>query len=374
MLHVAKNLTKGPLVAATVVFLLVLVIAGQQSGTPATALPIYARRYDVTCQTCHTVAPRLNQFGMAFQANNFNWPGHPPTDREGLSAIPISGIAAASTVGSPPDGEKRTVDRHLALYASGGFSLAGRPNGGYLVRTLAATSATGARAGDLDSAFAALPVAGKRGQWALLAGQMAPMNYSWDDHNDLTDSMPMALNAPSGYSMETPMPGFRLDYFSNRGRRDPSGDYLSVGVPFGGMLALNSGGRWGHPGGAYAQAFRRQGDNTVGVFADGGNGESLAGLLASHELINHLYLWGAASTGHDAAGTLSQVSVQLTATPTPYLGLVARLEGSRGAMDTNYPVLGATYYPGHQQTLRLQAESAQQPGSRVSTVFAFVQF
>ena len=41
----------------------------------ATALPVYARKYHVPCQTCHTVVPRLNPFGLAFQANHFNWPG-----------------------------------------------------------------------------------------------------------------------------------------------------------------------------------------------------------------------------------------------------------------------------------------------------------
>ena len=374
MCYFGQIFRRGLFAAASSVFLLALVVTGQQHGTPAAAIPLYARRYSVSCQTCHSVAPRLNQFGMAFQANNFNWLGQPLADQKGLNSSPISAIATVSGFGTATDSTEKTAYRNLALYASDGFSLAGRPNGGYLVRMFAATYTDSVRAGDFDSAFAALPIAGVRGQWSLLAGQMAPMNYSWDDHNDLTDSMPTALDAPDGYSLENTMPGVRLDYFSSRGRRDPSGDYLSVGVPFGGLLGANAKSRWGQPLGVYAQAFRRHGDNTVGVFGDSGDGESLAGLLASRKLADNLFLWGAASTGSDSAGTLRRLSVQLTATPTPFLGLAARLEGSYGAVNGIYPVLAATYYPGRQQTLRLEMETAQQPGNRANTIFAYLQF
>jgi len=51
-------------------------------GDPARAIPPFARRYGVSCATCHTVWPQLNSFGNAFLADGFRMPGEtdPKTD------------------------------------------------------------------------------------------------------------------------------------------------------------------------------------------------------------------------------------------------------------------------------------------------------
>ena len=67
-----------------------------QSAT-ARALPVYSRQYGVGCQTCHTVAPRLNQFGYAFQANYFNWPTREgPPKRDPTHYLPVSTLTTFS--------------------------------------------------------------------------------------------------------------------------------------------------------------------------------------------------------------------------------------------------------------------------------------
>src|SRR5262245_13352597 len=38
------------------------------------ALPMFARRYGVTCATCHTSPPRLNETGYKFRAAGFRMP------------------------------------------------------------------------------------------------------------------------------------------------------------------------------------------------------------------------------------------------------------------------------------------------------------
>jgi hypothetical protein len=43
--------------------------------TPARAIPVFAREYNLSCQSCHSGFPRLNAFGLAFKANNFRIPG-----------------------------------------------------------------------------------------------------------------------------------------------------------------------------------------------------------------------------------------------------------------------------------------------------------
>jgi mono/diheme cytochrome c family protein len=50
-------------------------LSGWRSGvillqaSPASAVPSFARRYQTSCQTCHTIFPKLNPFGQAFRLN-----------------------------------------------------------------------------------------------------------------------------------------------------------------------------------------------------------------------------------------------------------------------------------------------------------------
>jgi hypothetical protein len=42
---------------------------------PASAIPAFARKYGTSCQTCHTIYPKLTPFGEAFRRNGFKFPG-----------------------------------------------------------------------------------------------------------------------------------------------------------------------------------------------------------------------------------------------------------------------------------------------------------
>lgn len=44
------------------------------AASRAEAIPAFARRYGTTCQTCHTVFPKLTPFGEAFRRNGFKFP------------------------------------------------------------------------------------------------------------------------------------------------------------------------------------------------------------------------------------------------------------------------------------------------------------
>jgi hypothetical protein len=44
-------------------------------AAPAGAIPAFARKYQTSCLTCHTVFPRLNPFGEAFRRNGYRFPG-----------------------------------------------------------------------------------------------------------------------------------------------------------------------------------------------------------------------------------------------------------------------------------------------------------
>jgi len=43
-------------------------------AAPASALPVFARKYQTSCQTCHTIFPKLNPFGQAFRLNGYRMP------------------------------------------------------------------------------------------------------------------------------------------------------------------------------------------------------------------------------------------------------------------------------------------------------------
>jgi hypothetical protein len=42
---------------------------------PAAAIPVFAHRFGLTCQTCHTAVPHLTPFGDAFRARGYRLPG-----------------------------------------------------------------------------------------------------------------------------------------------------------------------------------------------------------------------------------------------------------------------------------------------------------
>ncbi len=62
--RVAAGLAGG--VAAALVLLM---------SSQAHAVPAFARKYQTSCTTCHTIFPKLNPFGEAFRRNGFRFPG-----------------------------------------------------------------------------------------------------------------------------------------------------------------------------------------------------------------------------------------------------------------------------------------------------------
>ncbi len=62
-----RTLSFLPVIAVTSATVLVGV-------SPAEAIPAFARKYKLTCNTCHTVFPQLNRFGRDFRDNGFRAP------------------------------------------------------------------------------------------------------------------------------------------------------------------------------------------------------------------------------------------------------------------------------------------------------------
>ncbi len=50
------------------------VAATMLAAPPVQAIPAFARKYQTSCQTCHTAFPKLNSFGTAFRLNGYRMP------------------------------------------------------------------------------------------------------------------------------------------------------------------------------------------------------------------------------------------------------------------------------------------------------------
>src|SRR5271166_3160949 len=75
------------LVAAAVAIVVYFAVARE-----AHAVPSFARKYQTSCQTCHTIFPVLNPFGEAFRRNGYRFPsqnGSVDSDAEKAPAIAL---------------------------------------------------------------------------------------------------------------------------------------------------------------------------------------------------------------------------------------------------------------------------------------------
>lgn len=349
---------------------------GSSDSSKTHALPIYTRRFGVSCDTCHTVAPALNSFGLAFQANHFNWPdGKPPQNRLGLAAIPISGLATYSSVRDNTFNLTTDQFDSLELFASTGFKYDHGMEGGYFVDYFAGTG--NFIWGELGDAFVSVPVAGPHGEAAVTVGQFSPMMYQYDALNSLPRSIPAALSTGAdAFSLTSPLPGVRLEYFDARGRGTANGDYLNFGVPFTGELTLSNQSQVDGPRGYYADAFRRQEQYSYGLYAyrhDENHTETLIGTYAPCPVVDML---AAAGEGHDITGSSHEYSLQADYIPRGDVGVTARLESTESAFEptTTYPVFALTYYPGRQNIVRVVGQTIQNAHDRTTALFLYGQF
>src|SRR5271169_2397916 len=77
-----------PLLVAALVGIAVYFVGLRDAG----AVPSFARKYQTSCQTCHTVFPVLNSFGEAFRRDGYRFPsanGSEDSDAEKAPSIAL---------------------------------------------------------------------------------------------------------------------------------------------------------------------------------------------------------------------------------------------------------------------------------------------
>ena len=337
---------------------------------PANALPKWTREYGMPCAGCHTVAPRLNQFGRAFQANNFSFPGSQLSIRKG--ALPVSGIALFQSERNLTERRNVTGFRSLKLFVVDPIHLGGTRSGVYYANPIVLSEDSARRSGSVDDLFLTLPIAGSRGQWTATAGQWMPMLSQWSGHNLFTRSSPAALDLGNGeFSFAGHVPGIRIDYFDRRGAGTADGNYIGMGLPFEGHLDLSRGSRIGDGRGFFIHGFRRSGPTSVGGFGFLNGGSSrLAGLMWTRDFGSDYALWVIGGIGRNELGNTRRASVEADRYFGNRLALTGRLDFIGGAGREMAAAAAVTLFPFKEPIMRATLELTQRRGNRSIALLA----
>jgi hypothetical protein len=151
---------RRPLLAAAL-----LVAAVSLAPRSASAIPVFAHRYGLTCQACHTVVPHLTAFGEDFLANGYRIPG--------LKAKPAFPAAVRVQVGyssaAPPADAPlpRVIVDELEFLIGGSAGM----RGSYFAELYAVDGGRVGRARDVWAGWRATPV-GARVPVTVRVGQM----------------------------------------------------------------------------------------------------------------------------------------------------------------------------------------------------------
>ena len=329
---------------------------------PAESLPKWTRKYNMPCGGCHTVAPRLNDFGKAFQANYFSIPGSQLSFRR--NSLPISGIALVSAERNLSRRESSVDFRNLKLFVVDPLYFGGR-NGVYYANPIAVSSDPSRPAWSVDDVYLTLPFAGSRGQWTATAGQWMPIQNQWSPHNLFTRTAPSALQlALDEFSFAGHTPGLRVDYFDRRGEGTADGNYLALGLPFSGHIDFREGARPGSPRGLFAHAFRRRSGASIGGFGYTRGSNWLGGLIATRDLGANYAVWGMASLGEDSGGQTRRLSVEGDRYFGSRLAVTGRLEWLDGSRKEIATVAAVTVFPFKEPIMRATLELTQRKGDR----------
>ncbi len=226
----------------------VVVIATLWLARPTQAFPYFARRYSVSCHTCHSTVPKLNQTGYAFRAHGYRFPGATPR-----KTIPFAGGFAVRYENRESDD---VDDFYLAIVkaVTGGsigddlsYVVKWRP----VSRTLDSNGQLIDRSGIFDDVFLNVDV----GDNVRLTGGQFRVFDQYDQALQLSATPPVALALPlpgetgetrrltqvDGYSPVARTPAVMVSYH-RPGERDDSnaadGLYTNLSVPFAGEFAV----------------------------------------------------------------------------------------------------------------------------------------
>lgn len=166
---------------APVLVIALLVAAVSSASRPACAIPVFAHRYGLTCQACHTEVPHLTAFGEDFLANGYRIPG-----RKAMAAFPVAvriqlGYSSAAPPADAP--LPRTIVDEVEFLIGGSAG----SRGSYFAEIYAVDGGRVGRARDVWAGWRATP-GGARVPVTVRAGQMTlPLPLDPETFRETTD-------------------------------------------------------------------------------------------------------------------------------------------------------------------------------------------
>jgi hypothetical protein len=136
---------------------------------PAEAIPVFAHRYGLSCQACHTEVPHLTAFGQTFLANGYRIPGLEPK-LVFPAAVRIETNYASAGAADPDEAQSgplpKTIVDEVEFLVGGSVG----PRGSYWAEIYAVDGGEPGRARDVWYAYRATPD-GAKTPLTLRAGQ-----------------------------------------------------------------------------------------------------------------------------------------------------------------------------------------------------------
>lgn len=96
------------------------------SPNSAKGLPLFARKNELPCTTCHFAFPRLNSFGMAFRQNGYRMPGQPgesPWESKEFPLAVVGNVGYAYTSVNQADSTGTRVTTATSQFVQNAFEL-----------------------------------------------------------------------------------------------------------------------------------------------------------------------------------------------------------------------------------------------------------
>jgi len=352
----------------------------------AQAIPYYARKYEVSCQTCHVSPPKLNQTGENFLANGYRF----ASERKTVRTLPLAVWASFRSQTDISRDRTRALPNRVEIISGGPI---GKSRAFYFFEWVPLSQEVGgdggrvARHGRFEDLFIGLPV----GRATLTIGQYRMLGQV-DVSRRMSISEPLAfaaglagpqattgrLTSLRSFSLSGRAPAVRLSHQWRRGGRAADGWQNALTIPFTGEFVIPLTERVRRernfefeirPKGVLLESFYRRGLSSIGGHAFFGDERRMGGIVG---VWNRGRFFSTAAVGfaRERNGqTDARFSWENEFIPRQWLALGLRIDDRSG---TNRPVAVIPFanlqWPLTRQTLRLITEYRQQENNRAFLV------
>ena len=283
---------------SVVVFMSVLIIIVEYTS-PVNAIPLFARQYDVACNMCHLVSPKLNEIGEEFLANGYRFSDAP---EETIQTIPFTVLFQGRYEDKISKDVDRAYFRELEIIAAGPI---GKKGATYFIEWLPYNEKLNSDgsmkniSGRFEDVFVSFPLSDKN---TITLGQFRASSQV-DVSRRLSISTPLPFGAKVGsFAISSRSPSIGISHFEPEEEGDVvDGWTSSIVVPFDGELTLNTDfSLKSTTEGVFLETYKREGLNSFGGYMFLGEDQVLSGIIGVKR-VNDIFYTGnlGYSTGDD---------------------------------------------------------------------------